>query len=353
MAAPLPALTVSSLGDLGQTTLPELNRLRITEIATPLQKFTVMNSLLRKGNTITVDSGKSFQWDVMVNDSGSAANVGLGYRDGLSIVDTTVQATANWCNSKVDWAMIGQEEQMNGSPAKIVDLQMIREKSAMIAFVQLMEANFWGPPVALADTLTPYGVNTWIVKNASEGFNGGAPSGFTTIGLNPSTYPNWKNYTFPYSVVDDTDFVRKLNKSIEFTNFQSPIDGIPTLRDGAAQYLFFSNYGLIGPLQELLKSSNDNLGLDVSKYLGAVVINRIPLVRVPYLEADTTNPIYGLPMGDIKLYRLKNWWMRKTSLPNVPGHHTVKGEYLDCTYQFCWINRRTSFVGSNGTSYPS
>jgi hypothetical protein len=348
---PQPLLNVAALGDLQQMTLPELNRLRITEIATDLQKFLVMGDLLQKGNTITVDSGKSFQWDVMVNDSGAAANVGLGYQDKTSIVDTTVQATADWRHSKTDWGIIGQEEQMNASPAKIVDLRLIREKAAMISLVQLMEANFFGPPPSLSDTVTPWGLRTWIVKNATEGFNGAAPSGYTTIGLAPSTFPRWKNWTAQYATVDDTDFVRKLNKAVEFVNWTPPVDGLPTLKTGTG-YRYFSNYGLIGPMQELLKASNDNIGMDVTKYAGSVVINRVPLVRVPALETDTTNPLYGVSMGSMKLYRLKNWWMRRTSVPIMPGHHTVAAEYVDCTYQYVFTNRRDSFVLATGTSEP-
>jgi hypothetical protein len=348
-----PFLTVNSLGDLGQTTLPELNRLKITEIATDLQKYLVMSpdGILNKEGVETVESGKSFQWDVMVNDSGSAANVGMGYQDHVSIVDTTVQATADWRNSKTDFAVIAQETQMNASPAKIVDLKMLREKAAMISLVVLMENNFFGPPPAITDTLTPWGLRTWITKNASEGFNGAAPSGYTTIGLNPTTYPRWKNWTAQYTTVDDTDFVRKLNKAVEFVDWKPPIDGLPLLKTGS-RYRYFSNYGLIGPLQELLKASNDQLGMDITKYANAVVINRIPLVRVPLLEADTTNPIYGVCMSSVKLYRLKNFWMRRTSIANLPGHHMVNAEYLDSTYQTVFTNRRDSFVLATGTTEP-
>lgn len=352
MAPVPPAINVTSLGDLQQTTLPDLNRFHITEIATDIQDFTVMNGLLRQGNTITVDSGKSFQWDVMVNDSGAAAVVGLGYQDKVSIVDTTVQATADWKNVKTDWAMIAQEEQFNSGIAKIVDLRMLREKAAAISLVQLMEALIWGPPVAITDLLSMWGFNTWLVKNATEGFFGGAPSGYTTIGLNPTTFPRWKNYTFPYTTVDDTDFVRKLNKALRFTDWKPPVDGLPLLGTGRERR-FFANYGLIGPIQELLKASNDNLGMDITRYHESVVIQRTPLTWVPFLEADTTNPIYGIMMGDLKFYRLKNFWMRRTVLDKTPGHHMVKSEFLDCTGQPVMVNRRRSFVGSSGTTYPS
>jgi hypothetical protein len=186
---PQPLLNVAGLGDLQQMTLPELNRLRITEIATDLQKFLVMGDLLTKGNTITVDSGKSFQWDVMVNDSGTAANVGLGYQDKTSIVDTTVQATADWRHSRpisrssarrADEREPGEDRGPDAAP---------REGGDDLAGAVLMENNFFGPPPSVSDTVTLWGLRTWITKNASEGFNGGAPSGYTTIGLNPTTYP--------------------------------------------------------------------------------------------------------------------------------------------------------------------
>lgn len=346
-----PTLSVAGLGDLQQTTLPELNRFSITEIATDLQQMLVMGDLLKKGSTITVESGKSFTWEVMVNDSGTAANVGMGYQDKTSIVDTTVTASADWRHSKTDWATIGQEVQMNASPAKIVDLRMLREKSAMISLALLMEANFFGAPPSVSDTVTPWGLKTWLPKTASEGFTVGAPSGYSVIGLNPTIYPRWKAWGFPYTTVDDTDFVRKLNKAVEFVNWKTPVEGLPTLRSGS-KYRYFSNYGLIGPLQEYLKASNDNLGMDITKFAGSVLVNRVPVERVPYLESDTTNPFYGVSMGDVKIYRLKNWWMRPTRVENVPGHHTVSAEYLDSTYQFVWTNRRTSFVGATATTEP-
>jgi hypothetical protein len=40
-------------------------------------------------------------------------------------------------------------------------------------------------------------------------------------------------------------------------DWKPPVDGLPLLRQGQP-YRYFSNYGLIGPLQELLKASNDN-----------------------------------------------------------------------------------------------
>ncbi len=352
MPAPQPYVSYSQIGDLQLQTLPELNRFRVVDLSTDVQQFLVMNMLLRQSNVETVESGKSFQWTCIVNPGGTAANVGPGYQDKVVINDTTALATADWRQSKVDWAMISAEEQMNASPAKIVDLKMLREKTAAIDFVQLMERNWFGPPVAVTDLLTPWGMKTWIVKNATEGFNGGAPSGYTTIGLNPTTYPRWKNYTFLYSAVDDYDFVDKLKRMARLTDWKPPVEGLPLLAPGNKR-MYLTNEALLSQLEALLKASNDNLGMDILKYSGQVTINRTACTWVPYLAADTTNPIYQVCLDDAKIYRLKNHWMRRTELPNTPGRHTVASTYLDSQYQFVWINRRRSGVGATATTEPS
>lgn len=347
----MPTLQATQLVDLVATTLRDLGKPKFTEIATDLQRHTAMKNLLNK-NRVVLQAGYGVQWDVMVNHSASAANVGLGASDNVSIVDTMVQATADWRNTTASWAIIAQEIDMNREPARIVNLLQERRIACMVSLAELMEANFWGPPVALTDTVTPWGVNTWIVKNATEGFNGGAPSGYTTIGLNPTTYPRWNNWTFQYTNVTREDFIRKMRKAATFTDFEPPVDGIPTFNTGD-KYGFYTNYGVIGPLEEALENQNDDLGPDIASQDGKVIFRRVPVTWVPKLEADTTNPIYGINWGWFKTYILSGWWLRETNVPIYPGQHTVSAHFMDCTYQWITKNRRCHFVGATGTTYPS
>ncbi len=350
MALPA-ALTATQLGDLVATTLRDLGKPKFTEISTNLQRHHALKYLMSK-NRIVLGSGYGVQWDVMVNQSGAAVNVGLAAQDNIDIVDTMTQAQADWRNTTTSWAIIGQEPAFNRDPARIVDLVLTRRIAAMISLAELMEANFWGPPVAITDTLTPWGINTWVVKNATEGFNGGAPSGYTTIGLNPTTYPNWNNWTFQYTAVSPDDFVRKMRKAATFTDFEPPVDGIPEPNTGDA-YGFYTNYGVLGPLEELLTSQNENLGNDIASKDGDTMFRRVPVSWVPKLEADTTNPIYGINWGWMKTYVLEGWWLRETNVPVYPGQHTMSAHFLDCTYQYITKNRRCHFVGATGTTYPS
>ena len=344
-------LQATQLTDLVATTLRDLGKPNFTEIATDIQKHTAMRSLFRK-NSVTLQSGVGVQWDVMVAHSGTAYNVGLGASDNVNIVDSMVQAQADWRNSTANYAIIGQEIDMNREPARIVDLVRQRRISAMIAVTELMENNFWGPPVALSDAITPWGVNTWIVKNASEGFFGTVPSGYTTIGLNPTTYPRWRNYTAQYTSVSKDDLIRKWRKAATFTDFTPPVENIPTFSTGN-MWGYYSNYAVVGALEEVLEGQNDSLGTDVASMDGKVVFRRSPVEWVPRLEVDTTNPVYGINWGDFRTHILSGWWGKETNVPVYPGQHTISAHFMDWTYQIVMKNRRGSFVLATGTTYPS
>lgn len=344
------ALQANQLADLVAMTQKELGRPNFTEIASNLQNHTAMKDLVKK-NRVVLSGGYGVQWDVMVNHSGSASNVGLGASDNINIVDTMVQAAADWRNTTATYAFIGQEKDFNRDPQRIVDLVKERRIACLISMAELMESNFWGPPVASDDNVTPWGVNTWIVKNATEGFYGGAPSGYTSIGLNPTTYPRWKNWTAQYTAVTKDDLVRKLRKAATFTNFKPPVEGIPTFSTGDT-WGFYSNYAVIGGLEEILESQNDSLGADVASMDGKVLFRRTPIEWVPYLEADTTNPVYGINWGQFKTYILQGWWLRETNVPVYPGQHTIDAHFMDCTYQWITKNRRCHFVIATGTTYP-
>lgn len=341
----------NQLSDLVATTQRNLGKPNFTMIATDLQRYTAMNNLLKK-NRVVLTSGYGVQWDVMVNHNNSASNVGLGASDNVIIMDTMVQAQADWRNTTGNYAIIGQEIDMNREPARIVDLVRQRRLAAMIAMAELMERNFWGPPVAVDDAVTPWGANTWIVKAATQGFTGLAPSGYTSIGLNPTTYPRWRNYADAYTSVSKDDLIRKLRRAATYTDFKAPVEAMGDFNDGAG-YGFYTNYSVMGALEEILESQNENLGTDIASMDGKVVFRRGPLEWVPYLEADTTNPVYGINWGDFKTYVLSGWWMKETNVPVYPGQHTVSAHFMDSTYQWVMKNRRTSFVLSTGTTYPS
>lgn len=352
-----PIIGPSSFGDLSNVTRANQGVGRVTDIASSLRQATFMSMLLKPGKIKkSKESGKSFTWTCMVNGSGSFGMVPMVYADQLSNVDTTAVASADWRHWKVDWPEVAQVTAMNtGSDVQIASTRMLQEKAAMISAMEGLEAQFWQSPVGVSDTLSLWGINIWLPRPTSytaDGFYGTVPSGYTTVGLNPTTYPNWKNYYFQYTNVTDEDFVRRLAKAINDTSFESLVEGIPQFNTDLKR-VFFSNYGLIGPLQELLKSSNENLGLDITKYLGKPVISGVPVINVPYLDRETTNPIYGVNVDDFEMAYLDGFWMKPLRIPNMPGFHNVAGNFRDTTCQLIVRNRRKSLIGATSITYAA
>jgi hypothetical protein len=347
-----PTLLAINDGDLVSSTLRDLGRGRWTDLSSRLQRHIVMRHLTRQ-NRIGFESGYGIQFDVNVLQSDAAANVGLGASDDVNIIDTLIQGQVDWRNTTTNYGFEGRELAMNRDPARIVDLVRKRRLDSMISLAEIMESNFWGSPVASTDVLTPWGINTWCVKNATEGFNGGAPSGYTVIGnINPTTYPAWNNWTYEYVAVSRDDLIRHWRKAATFTDFQPTVDGIPTF-DTGDEYGFYTNYSVLGPLEEALESQNDNLGNDIASQDGETHFRKVPVRWVPFLEADTTNPVYGIDWGVFKTIILKGWWLKETAIPIYPGQHTISAHFLDSTYNWTVYDRRRLFVLATGTTYPA
>ena len=346
-------LQATQLVDLVATTLRHLGRPNYEPLMTDIQDFTAFNNLLDDGKVVEQNAGYGVQWDVAVNNSGTARNSGFGPSDNPRIVSSMVQAQADWRGITADYSFLQEEVSMNsGDDEQIVDLISQRRVACLYAIAELFENDFWGPPVAITDTVTPWGVNTWIVKNATEGFNGGAPSGYTTIGLNPTTYPRWKNYTAQYTNVTPDDLVRKWRRAARKTNFKPPVSN-PQPGQSSPRYGYYTNDAVLNTLEELLQGQNENIGNDIAKYDDSVTFHRSPVKWVPLLDRDTTNPVYGINWSKFKTKVLRGWWLKETMVANYPGQHTMTAHFVDCRFQPICYNRRSCFVIATGTSYPS
>lgn len=346
----MPGIQPENIGDLVANTLRDLGKPKFTDISSNLQEHVAMKNLLRK-NRMVLQSGTGIQFNVLVAQSNAARNVALAESDNVNIVDGMVQANTVWRNSQTSYAIIGQTIAMNSEPSRIVDYIKEQRIMALISFVELMEQNFWGAPAA-SDTKTPLGIPYWVPKNATKGFNGGILSGYSDVAaLSPTTYPNWNNWTGPYTAISRDDFIRQAREAATKTHFTPPVDGIPTPNTGDT-YGFYTNYSVYQPLEEALESQNDNLGKDIASMDGQVVFRRTPVVWVPILDRDSTNPFYGLNWGWLKTYVLKGWWLKETNIPFTPGQHTVASHFIDSQYNFVSKNRRCHFVLSNGVTYP-
>jgi hypothetical protein len=126
-------------------------------------------------------------------------------------------------------------------------------------------------------------------------------------------------------------------------NFRSPLSHAePNL--GAMGNGIYVNRDTIVLIEELLENQNMNLGTDLDSMGGRARFKGSPLIYVPFLDSDTSDPVY---MIDWK-------WMAFGTLPGltdqmgapymVPGKHTVRRVDLDSTLELVCTNLRRQAV---------
>lgn len=345
----MPTLQYSGIADILVAGIAELGEGKVTDLTTDIQEF-VSFGLLKK-NRVDIQSGHSIQWDLVTDQNNSARAVGLYASDRVDVPNVLAQGSIPWRHMTANYGFDHREISVNKGARQIVDLIKIRRHTAMMSQIEFMEDRLWRVPAA-ADELNPYGVPYWVVKSASEGFVGTAPSGYTTVaGLNPSVLTRWKNYAAPYTVISKADLLAKWWKAATYTRFKAPL-AVKTFNTGD-QYGYYTTYAVYAALKDILESQNEDLGSDLDSQEGNPVFRRVPITWVPILDQDTTNPVYGLNWGEFKTVVLGDWWMKEFVQEHVPGQHTVSNVHIDSSFNWICRNRRRNFVLSNGTTLPA
>lgn len=353
-------LTPDLIPDLGITTLPGWERGRWTDISIDLRNLHVFPNLIlfkdEKGKSTrfeTREGGTNFSFELMINHLGAASNVGMNPQDEPVDNDVMETGVAPWRWTTCQWYVAQQAALLNrGDQNRINNYEKTKEVAAMISLAVLMENNFWGAPISASDDVTPYGVFTWLPKGATAGFNGGFPSGFTTLGLD-NEHPRWKHYTYPYVDVTPTDAIRATWLAMLYTEFRNPVSGIPNLDGTGVDRGVYVNTPTYVSFCEQAKNQNDNVGYDLAMNGRVPMLMGNPIFVVPKLDADTTDPIVTLDWETMKCIAIADFWLRKLVIKNYPGQHLSDAYFYDSGFNFVNVNRRKNAIGAKGTTYPA
>lgn len=338
------AITDTDIADLVTTTLRDLGRNKFQQIAQSLQDYEMMGKWLTK-EKIVFDSGIGIQKTLMLKTGGAAQHVGLFEEDEVNIVDLLTQLQVPWRRATTNWAFERRELLENKGKALIVNIMKPRRAAAMIDLAETLEASCWGTAPTAADKKEPWGVQTWIVKNSSEGFNGGLPSDHTTMAnVNISTYPNFKNYTNSYTSVTKADLIKKLRKAHRKIKFKSPVTIQDFRGSGGDRYRLYVNESTISDIEDLGEAQNENLGRDIASMDGQMVFRRHPILWVPQLDAQTDNPVYMLDHSCFHVVVLSGDYLRESGVQQAPKQHNVFQTFVDLSYNFCCVDRRRNAV---------
>jgi len=335
--------------DLVASTLRDLRRHKWTDLTTDIQDHVAARKLLKK-EKVQFQSGRGINLNIMTDHSNAAENAGLYDEDTLAIPNVLDSGFVPWRHTKVPWGWDEREIAMNRRPAEILDMVKVKRSAALISMVALIEKNFWSKPTDSTDKVTPFGIQYWIVTNASKGFNGGDPAGFSAGAGNlaTATYPRWKNFTAQYAAISRADLVGKMREATYKTSWLTPIDDIPTdQRSGGFRRVIYAPYSVVEGFNNYAEDQNENLGKDVASMDGGKVIFRgNPIVYVPSLDAKSDNPVYMVDWNVFYFVCLSGFYMKETGPLRSPRQHLVHEVWQDLTWNTRCTDRRKLSVFS-------
>ena len=242
--------------------------------------------------------GDSIQWNYVYEFAGNAEMSEMF--DQRSYNQTSASATASVDMKFIANAVAFEERilKMQSNTAQIVDYMSTEVQRGVGAYVELLEHQIWGKPTADGQNVIN-GITWWVTANATEGFNGGAPSGFSTRGGISTAYTRGNNYTNTFTAVSEGDFVTKMSKAIRKTGWKSPAP-----MPGQGKYVKFdrciytgdTNYG---QYESFIRGNNESIGVDMGwagqndkihpsmVSLGKMIsIYGVPFVYAPVLDGS-------------------------------------------------------------------
>ena len=343
------ALTPENIDDFVNLTLSLFKRHKWTDLSLEHQEY-VSSGIINDKN-VQERGGKDISFRIKHKNTGNARNTGMFAQDITKVEDVTTTASVPWSMATVNFSYDIYEDLFQSDRETIIKELKIREHDALSDMAELNEENLWTAPTSTTDT-RPMGIPFWLQKDATTtvggGFEGGNPTTHSAgcASVSSATFPRWSNWTFGYTNVATDDLVKKVKKSLAFTNFTPPVPH-PELGYASPSHAIYTTYRVQEPLERLAETRNDNLGADVAKYINSVVIGGVPVKWVPYLESnDTDDPLYGINWKYFRPCVKKGANMKRNPPKPAAKQHTVREVHIDNWMQYCAYNRRAMWVGS-------
>jgi len=343
------------ISDLLTTTYNSIPRGKFIDISQELHDYLVVPWLLTKrGGQIVKKSGVGIEETLMVEHGGRSRFVGEYDEDVVLVTDHLKKMRLFFTLLTDNLAYTRSEILANRGQDRINDVILPRRRAMYLRIAETMEEKFFATPDS-DDTLTPWGLKYWIVKNATAGFNGGLPAGFSTIAnINLTDVPAFKNYTAQYATVSKADLVTLLRTAHRQVKWRSPKKMKQFEGDSTDRRVYLVNENTLGSLENIGEGQNENLGRDIAPYTagsglrrdedGEILFKRKPFFWAEGLDDDSTDPVYGLDMHTFHALTRKGDNMRLGDFKEAPNQHRVFQAHLDHAVQFLCTNRRNNFV---------
>tara|TARA_R100001594_G_scaffold93186_1_gene127532 strand:+ start:6000 stop:7058 length:1059 start_codon:yes stop_codon:yes gene_type:complete len=349
------SLTHEQIDDFVELTLNRYKRDQWVDISLPLQKYHFASRWF-KSKKKPEKGGPRLEWKLRVSNQGTAKHSGLYAIDDTNRVNVMTKGRQEWSKQTVNYIYDIDEDAFQSGPETIIREMLLNEQGLYNDFFELMETAMWTAPQSDSqDPRPPAGIPFWLQKNATLGFNGGDPSGFGSgaAGISTGTYDRWKNYSGTYTQVSRNDLIEKIVNACDFTRFEAP-HPYPEIGGGQPDYGLYSVHSVLATCRRLLQTGNDNLGPDVARWAGQVLIKGIVLEWVPALTESTSDaydsqdPLYGINWNKFEYFFKEGRNMIKHAPKEAARQHTVRERHMDNWGNFvCYDRRCGGFVFHN------
>lgn len=313
--------------------------------------------MTRKGGMREVGGGIGLAQTLMVNHGGRSRFVGEYDEEDVIVID-------HLDKMRIDFAILNDavaytlgELKDNRGEERIHNVIAPKKRALYLRVIETCEEQFFATPSPDNDKV-PWGLYYWVVKNASTGFYGGYPAGFSSLaGLDLSKVPQMKNYTGKYTSVSKTDLITKMRKAWKRTNWRSPRPESGFTGDTSRnRRIIFVGLNVGDELETIGEAQNENLGRDLAPMTmmtpsgirfrdnGDMMFRRAPIVEVEKLDDDSSDPVFGVDLSTFYALVKKGENMVQYPFERAPLQPRLFVSQLYHRYAFICINRRANWV---------
>lgn len=347
----------SSIGDLVAATLEASPKNRVEPVAAKLVDYPIATKILRQ-KKITQTGGYNFARKIWVGRNGQARMVRLYEPDSVNRQDLVVTATAPWTHMDNAYAYDRREVLMNRGKQQIFDYIKLQAAECNLGVLEKIEEQAFASPTGTSDDTSMMGIPFWIQKNATRGFNGGNPSGFSSGrgGISTTTWPAWANWTDTYDAFSRADFIQKMKDMMYYIGWRNPVPTMGESGNSMSQKMLITNYTVETNATLLAEDQNENLGNDLDSKGGLVRFHKMAFLTVPQLQpapdgtsdnanggGDTTNPVYCVDFSCFQPVVLQGDYFHETVVDNEPNHNSAS-YFVDLTMNWFCFNLRKQGV---------
>ena len=340
------------------------DRMAAQDISLPLQKYKYASRLFDGNLKKDTMSTSQCKWKLKVRNNDNFQVVGLYHRDSSNRVNVLDEGSLKWGLTTNNYHYDIDEEIFQTGGRQIYDYLADMERDLMTSFYTGMEDLMFGPGPSspTQSPFPPVSLLWWITatddstseNNSEEGFDGFEPVGWGANGvggISCTTYDQWRNRTFPYTVVERDDFVEKTINSMDLCEFEPPVERPDIVTQTRPNWELLTTHSRLAAGRRLLQLGNDNIRDDLAAHSGRVYIRGVPMDWVPAwtnsasMNARTDGIILGVNWSTFRAYRAAGRVMRKRKAYQHPAMSNVRVRAMDDSIQIVCFNRRANFRG--------